>query len=85
MARPAPNTGSGLDNDAVAKYLLQNKFFLAALELHQELLEGNNGVHNVGVLNAFFSDPTNYAKLVASAAGEEEKNKKNGKLYFLEY
>jgi hypothetical protein len=38
----------GVDEATVAQFLLGRKYFLAALELHQELLEGNNGIHNVG-------------------------------------
>lgn len=67
-----------MDDSAAAEYLLKKKYYLAALELHQELLEGNNGVHNVSPLNKFFGDPFNYAALVKSVETEEANNKKNG-------
>ena len=70
-----------LDDAAVASHLLSRKFFLAALELHQELLEGNDGVHNVSVLNKFFNDSSNYASLVKRVEDEEVKNKLNGEFY----
>lgn len=65
------------EDTQTAEHLLKRKFYLAALEFHQELLEGNNGVHNVGVLNKFFGDANNYASLVKRVEEEEAKNKKS--------
>ena len=45
-----------LSDDSLATYLIQKGHFLTALEFHQELLEGNNGVHSVAALNRFFGD-----------------------------
>ena len=36
----ATAASAGLNDAAVAEYLLSKRFYLAALELHQELLEG---------------------------------------------
>ena len=36
----ATSASVGLNDAAVAEYLLSKRFYLAALELHQELLEG---------------------------------------------
>lgn len=99
--------GLELNEAAVADFLLQKKYHLAALELHQEvrvsrpqsrsrsrgmcacrlcaaprlasaptffpcapptsqLLESNNGVHNVAALNRFFSDGALYDSLCAA-------------------
>jgi hypothetical protein len=69
--RPAPGGG---DEASVAQFLLSRKYYLAALELHQELLEGNNGIHNVAPLNAFFGSQDNFAALVRST---EEKGRTN--------
>ena len=38
----ATAASAGLNDAAVAEYLLSKRFYLAALELHQELLEGVN-------------------------------------------
>jgi hypothetical protein len=67
-----------MDDNGVAEYLLKKKYHLVALELHQELLEGNHGVHSVAALNKFFGDAANYAALVRSVEGEEAANRKNG-------
>lgn len=87
VTRPAvgalPSSPVLIDDAAVASHLLSRKFFLAALELHQELLEGNDGVHNVSVLNKFFNDPSNYASLVKRVEDEEVKNKLNGECIFI--
>jgi hypothetical protein len=61
----APNIAT-IDESSVADFLLQKKYHLAALELHQELLESNNGVHNVASLNRFFNDATLFDSLVKS-------------------
>ena len=53
-----------VDESVVAEFLLFKKYHLAALELHQELLESNNGVHNVAALNKFFNDPALFESLV---------------------
>lgn len=50
------------------------RYYLAALELHQELLEGNQGLHNVSSLNKFFTSADNYGTLVKKVAEEEAKN-----------
>ena len=62
-ARPTSG-GRDLDESQVAEFLLAKKFHLVALELHQELLEANNGVHNVAALNRFFNDGTMFENLV---------------------
>jgi hypothetical protein len=69
MAAPA------LTVDDVAQHLLSRKLYLTALELHQELLENNSGVHNVAVLNKFFNDPKNFSALVRRVEEEETKAK----------
>jgi hypothetical protein len=46
------------------------------LEFHQELLEANNGIHNVTTLNQFFSNPQTYAALVNKVLGDEESSRK---------
>ena len=72
------SASSSTDDDACARHLLSRKFYLAALELHQELLEGNNGVHSVGALNSFFGDAGNYASLVRRVVEEESRSRKDG-------
>ncbi len=67
-----------MDDNSVAEYLLKKKYTLAALELHQELLEGNNGVHNIAALNKFFGDSANYAALLKQVEADAATNKKNG-------
>ena len=76
-AAPSPSTPA-LSEDAIATYLLSKKYYLAALELHQELLEGNAGIHNVAPLNKFFNDAGNYASLVRRVQEAEATNKANG-------
>lgn len=81
MALVRAGLGSGaspVTDEAAAQHLLSRKFYLAALELHQELLEGNNGVHGVGVLNSFFGDANNYASLVRRVVEEEARSRKDG-------
>ncbi len=46
------------------------------MEFHQELLEANNGIHNVTTLNQFFSNPQTYAALVNKVLGDEESSRK---------
>ena len=63
--------GSSLSEAGVADFLLSKRYYLAALELHQDLLESNNGVHDVARLNQFFNDPENFmgiAKAVEAKA-----------------
>lgn len=67
-----------LDDNIIGQYLLNKRYFLAALELHQELLEGNNGIHNVGVLNAFFNNADTLASLVKSTEDKAKQNKASG-------
>ena len=78
-----------MDEHGVADFLLKKKFYLAALELHQELLEGNNGVHSVAALNKFFGDAAGYASLLRQVEGDRETNNKNGEcfvcLFFMYY
>jgi hypothetical protein len=62
----AVGVGREIDESLVAEFLLAKKYHLAALELHQELLESNNGVHNVPSLNRFFNDPSLFESLVAT-------------------
>ena len=58
----------------VANYLLRKRFYLTALELHQELLERNGGVpHNVEQLNNIFTDQEVLDSLLVQ--NEEEANK----------
>ena len=78
--RQAPSTpgGSTLNDQMVAEYLLSKRYFLAALELHQELLEGNSGIHNVAPLNTFFNDPAKFAALVNSTEAKAKENKGKG-------
>lgn len=73
-AAGAPTPSPPLDEGSVADFLLKKKYFLSALELHQELQEGNNGMHSVGALNKFFNDGNTYASLVKRVADEEAKN-----------
>ena len=61
-----------LSDDSLATYLIQKGHFLTALEFHQELLEGNNGVHSVAALNRFFGDAQNFEKLVAKVTESED-------------
>ena len=70
----ATAASAGLNDAAVAEYLLSKRFYLAALELHQELLEGNNGIHNVATLNQFFGSPDNYAGIVRQTLDKVKKN-----------
>lgn len=69
---------TSIDDGAVAQYLLNKRYFLVALELHQELLEGNNGVHNVASLNSFFNSPEQMAALVRSTEDKAKQNKSSG-------
>jgi len=57
---------------------LGRRFHLTALEFHQELLEGNNGLHNVAALNSFFSNPSAFASLTTSIETAAKKNKAEG-------
>jgi len=66
-----------VDDNTVAEHLLKKKYYLSALELHQELLEGNNGVHNVAALNKFFGDSNNYSTLMKQVETDSITNKKN--------
>ncbi len=75
-AAPATAPTPSVDENAVADFLLKKKYYLAALELHQELLEGNNGVHNVGTLHKFFGDAAMYNNLVKSVADMTAANKR---------
>lgn len=61
-----PLPAAALDESAVAEFLVSKKYHLAALELHQELLESNNGVHHIAALNRFFNDPSLFESLVAT-------------------
>jgi hypothetical protein len=74
---PTTTLSVGLDDNAVGEYLLTKQFYLAALELHQELLEGNNGIHNVGVLNKFFGEQDNYAGIVRQTSEKIKRNQNN--------
>ena len=65
-------TNNSISDDTLATYLIQKGHFLTALEFHQELLEGNNGVHSVATLNRFFSDSQNFEKLVAKVTESED-------------
>lgn len=73
-----PSPAPRCDEKAVAEFLLSKRFHLAALEFHQELLEANNGLHNVEVLNKFFNDPGNFVALVRSTEAKAKENKANG-------
>jgi len=70
--------GAGLTEEAVADFLISRKYHLAALELHQELLEGNNGVHNVARLNTFFNNPKAYQSLLEITETRARQNKAEG-------
>jgi hypothetical protein len=61
-----------ISDDSLATYLIQKGHFLTALEFHQELLEGNNGVHSVAALNRFFGDAQNFEKLFAKVSESED-------------
>lgn len=74
-APPAAPVAPSVDENLVAEFLLRKKFFLSALELHQELQEGNNGIHGVAALNRFFNDQATYTSLVKRVADEEARNK----------
>ena len=72
----ASSSASALTDDVVAAYLLQKRYLLAALELHQELLEGNNGVHGVAALHRFFGDESKLLALTQRTELEEANAKK---------
>ena len=77
--RPGSSGGlAAIDEGVVAQYLLNKRYFLAALELHQELLEGNNGIHNISSLNAFFNNADTLASLVRSTEDKAKQNKASG-------
>ncbi len=67
-----------MDESAVANYLIGKKYHLAALELHQELLEANNGVHNVAALNKFFNDPSLFDSLVKTTEKKAQEAQAKG-------
>jgi hypothetical protein len=69
---------ASVDDKVVAEFLLSRRYHLAALEFHQELLEGNNGVHHVEVLNKFFNEPGNFSNLVRSTEAKAKENKAAG-------
>jgi hypothetical protein len=48
----------------VAELLLKENFYLAALELHQELIERARGPHPVQCLNQFFGDPDKLESII---------------------
>lgn len=48
------------ERSRIAEFLLREKYYLTALEFHQELLEALDGCHNVQELNDFFSNPQNF-------------------------
>lgn len=79
LRAPQAQAPSPLDESAVAEFLLSRKYMLTALELHQELLEGNNGIHNVPSLNAFFNSPEKYAMLVRATESRAKDNAGAGK------
>ena len=64
-----------LNENNIADFLLAKKHYLTALEFHQELLEGNNGVHNVSSLNRFFNEPTNYTTILRATEELAQKNR----------
>ena len=58
----------------VANYLLRKRFYLTALEMHQELLERNGGVaHSIEQLNDIFTDQETLDSLLTQ--NEEEAKK----------
>ena len=75
-ATGSASSGAALTDDAVAAYLLQKRYLLAALELHQELLEGNNGVHGVAALHRFFGDESKLLALTQRTEQEEASARK---------
>ena len=70
-----PQPAASVDETAVSRFLLSRKYYLTALELHQELLEGNNGIHNVADLNAFFGSSDKFAALVRATEEKARANK----------
>lgn len=66
------------DESAVAEFLIAKKYHLAALELHQELLEANNGVHNVAALNKFFNDGSLFESLVRTTEKKAQEAQTKG-------
>lgn len=74
LARGGPGTasrevaGGAVDDLKVAEFLLREKYFLAALELHQELLERNHGTHTVQALHDFFRDESKIDALTSTEA-----------------
>ena len=79
--RPVGGSGRDLDEAQVGEFLLAKKYHLVALELHQELLEANNGVHNVAALNRFFNDGTMFENLVRTTENKAREAKAKGKVF----
>lgn len=68
----ADGRGAGnLDDTRVAEFLLKEKLYLAALEMHQELLERNRGSHTVQPLNEFFRDESRIDSFLAAESAIE--------------
>ncbi len=76
---PTTSASVGIDDNAVAEYLLSKNLYLVALELHQELLENNNGIHNIGILNSFFGEADNYTGILRQTNEKIKRNQNNCK------
>ena len=75
---PASAASSSLTDGDVANFLLSRQLFAAALEMHQELLERNNGLHAVAPLNTFFHSADTFRALLAETDAKAAQNKANG-------
>jgi hypothetical protein len=64
--RDVDGRAGAVDDSRVADYLLSQKLYLAALEMHQELIERNKGAHSVAPLNDFFRDESRIDSLATS-------------------
>lgn len=67
--------GAGVNESSVAQFLLSKGFLLTALELHQELLEENNGYHNVTPLYSYFNSKDSYVGRVKATETRVRENR----------
>ena len=58
----------------IAQFLVRENFLLTALEFHEELQERNGGVHQVDVLNNFFTDPARLEAVLEESAQRQERD-----------
>ena len=62
---------AGVDEAKVADFLLRERLYLAALEMHQELLERNHGSHAVAALSEFFKDEARIDAMITAEASTD--------------